>query len=81
MERWAKYKDNLINVSQVSGFSVRRLDKDAVTMPHYKDMGASKSKKWLLFASSMHEALDAFTSKEDALRVAERIVKGDFDIK
>ena len=75
MERWAKYKDNIINMTQASVFNVRRVSKD---MLQY-EISADKKKPWIL--SVEHTSLDAFASKPEAMGVAEDIIKGKHDIK
>lgn len=75
-ERWFKYKNSIMNLSRVNGFHVRKVDKD---MMAYCDVGVSKMKKWMLSAD--HHGLDAFATKEEALRLAEAIISGKYDIK
>lgn len=81
MEHWARYKDHVLNMSQIRGFSVRRIDADEAQSSYYKDMGASKQKKWLLYAEGIHPAIGAFASKDEAMRVAIDIVSGKYDLK
>ena len=77
MDRWAKYRDNYINLSVTRNFNVRKLDKEEVAWR--KDVGAGKTKPWVLYAD--HTSIDAFPDKQSALKVAENIVKGHYDVK
>lgn len=74
--RWFKYKNSVINLNKLTGFHARKVEKDMVA---YCDVGVSKTKKWMLSAD--HHALDAFATKEDALKLAEAIISGKYDIK
>lgn len=74
--RWFKYKNSVMNLNRVTGFHARKVEKDMVA---YCDVGVSKTKKWILSAD--HQALEACASKEDALKLAESIIAGRYDIK
>lgn len=81
MERWIRYKDNIINIAQVSSFDVRRMptSKDGMQGMYSDDLKPTKSKPWMLFAG--HHGIEVFQKKPEALELAERIVRGDYDIK
>lgn len=73
---WFKYKSNIVNRARVTVFRAHKVEKEMLS---YSEVGATKAKPWVLSAD--YTGLDAFKTKEEALRLAERIVKGEFDIK
>ena len=74
--RWFKYNSVIMNLNQISGFHARKLDQDMLS---WSDAGATKAKPWLLEAD--HRGIAAFASKDEALKLAERIIDGAYDIK
>ena len=82
-ERWVKYKDIILNLSQIQGFRVERIRSsrsDGVQSSVYTDdLKPDKKKPWMLFAG--HQGIEIFATKPEALKLAERIVKGDYDIR
>ena len=75
--RWFKYKSSIHNLTQSRGFNVRKLSKDAVM--YESDLRASKTKKWVLYLD--HMPIEQFKEKAEGLELAERIIRGDFDVK
>ena len=77
--RWFKYKNVVMNLGNVNSFEASKFTKDCVAYAQGREMQISKNKRWQLRVD--HFFLDAFESKEDALQVAESIVKGKYDLK
>jgi len=75
-ERWFKYNNVIMNRSQIKSFNANKIAKD---MMSWSNVGATKSKPWVLEAD--HQGIAAFASKEEALSLAERIIDGNYDIK
>ena len=76
MERWIKYKNNIVNLGNIKTLRVHKADEDMLQW--HKEVGASKTKKWILSAD--HDGLGAFESKDDAMNAAEDIVNGKYDM-
>lgn len=82
-ERWIKYKDSIINIAQIQGFRVERIrsrgSDGAQAGVYTDDLKPDKKKPWMLFAG--HQGIEVFATKPEALKLAERIVKGDYDVR
>lgn len=81
-ERWAKYKDQLFNMSRVRSFRVDKIKKsgrDSEVM-YVGDLDVTKGKPWVLFIDG-HQPLEAFKSKPEALKLAEDMINGKYDLK
>lgn len=80
-ERWVKYRDNIINLSQIQGFRVDRIRSrgDGGAGTYTDDLKPDKKKPWMLFAG--HQGIEVFATKPEALTLAERIIKGDYDMR
>lgn len=77
MERWFQYKNMILNIRQHRGFTVRKLRKDA--MAYCDPEVNTKGKPWVLYLD--HTGIEAFKTKEEAMKLAEDIVTGKYDIK
>lgn len=82
-EHWIRYSDNILNIAQLSSFRVERWRKppksDGVQATQYTgDLEPNKAKPFMLWAG--HEGIDTFKTKTEALKVAEDIIKGKYDI-
>ena len=81
--QWAKYKDFLLNVSEIKRFSIEKAtfskgrSHDGIGI-YTGNLVVKKSKPWVLYAD--HEPIAAFTSDTAALKVAEDIVTGKYDV-
>ena len=80
MERWFKYKDNIINLGQIQSFSVDRMSvrNGGVEAIYTAELKPTKEKPYMLMAS--HHGIDVFKTKAEALQLAVDIVKGKYDI-
>lgn len=81
MENWIKYKDNIINLAQIQGFSVEKIPskRDGGAVAAYTDdLKPDKQKPWMLMAG--HQGIEVFKTKPEALKLAVDIVKGKYDI-
>ena len=80
MERWFKYKGNIINLGQIQSFSVERMSmrNGGVEAIYTDDLKPTKEKPYTLMAG--HHGIDVFKTKAEALQLAEDIVKGKYDI-
>ena len=77
---WAKYKNSVMNLNRVTAFKVRKISKrEAQGLVVHSEVRIGKDEKWLLSADYMD--LDAFKDKNAALRVAEDIVNGKYNVK
>ena len=79
--QWAKYKDMFLNVSEVRRFSIDKatFSKKSHEVGIYSgNVDVSKKKPWVLYAD--HEPIGAFTSDTAALKVAEDIISGKYDV-
>ena len=77
MERWAKYKNQFINMAAVPYVEYRHVDKDFIT---YSSVEAKKgSKSWVVFAG--HQPVASCGKKTEAEKIAEDLVKGVYDVK
>lgn len=78
-EHWVKYKDNILNLAVLPGFRVTKGSSRKGEAMYTGDLEPDKSKPWILWAG--HEAVDGFASKPEALKVAEKMIRGDYDVK
>ncbi len=74
---WFEYKGNIINLDNIEGFRVHKARKEDIA---YTDISTAKGKKlWILHAG--YTALDSFSTKDEALRVARDIIAGKHKVK
>jgi hypothetical protein len=73
---WFEYKGNIINLDKTEVFRVQRARKSEI---EYTDIVCKGDKKWILYAG--YTPLDAFSKKDEALRVARDILAGKHKVK
>lgn len=80
-EHWVKYKDSILNLAVLPGFRITRWkqSRKGEGVMYTGDLEPDKSKPHILWAG--HEAIDSFASKAEALEVAEKMIRGDYDVK
>ena len=81
MEHWIKYKDNILNIAGCRGFRIEKMmskrnQNDAIAWTG--DLKPTDDKRWMLFLD--HEGIEVFKTKDEAVQLAEQIVKGKYDI-
>ena len=76
MERWAKYKNQFINMAAAPYVEWRKVDKDFMT---YSSVDGSKGNSWVVFVG--HQAVASCGKKTEAEKIAEDLVKGVYDVK
>lgn len=76
-ENWFEYKGNVLNLNNIEGFRVQKVQKADIA---YTDISTQKGKKlWILHAG--YTPLDSFKSKDEALQVARDIIAGKHKVK
>ena len=83
VEHWIQYKDNYINIGQAQNIRVEKQSfakstGQAVEARYWGDAKPTKDKPWVLVIG--HEGVGVFANKEEAMKVAEKMIKGDYDV-